>query len=163
MWRPWHLPSFLHGSLSQQTGHVLHPFPAVLKLSPSHPHVSICDMHNHICQRLKSLVGGAGLNVDLKITVLSSSRGSTLIVETLPLSFHPSTAFLRNTSRPSIAKERCRPSGSGVSLVAMQATRGCPHTPDSSSEEGGREGWMWKTGPGPASAHLPHHMDTESL
>ena len=110
-----------------------------------------------------SLVGGAGLNVDLKVTVLSSSRGSALIVETLPLSIHPSTTFLRNTSRPSIAKECCRPSGSGVSLVAIQATRGCPHTPDSSSEEGGREGWMWKTGPGPASACLPHHMDTESL
>ena len=109
------------------------------------------------------LIGGAGLTVDLNVTVLSGSRGSALIVETLPLSFHPSTAFLRNTSRPSTAKEHCGPSGSGVSLVAIQATRGCPHTPDSSSEEGGREGWTWKTGPGPASAHLPHCVDAESL
>ena len=31
------------------------PFPVVFKFSPSPPHVSICDVHNHICQRLKSL------------------------------------------------------------------------------------------------------------
>lgn len=63
-------------------------FPAALKLSPSPPHVSICDMHNHMSKVKVPLVGGAGLNVDLTVTVLSSSQSSALIVETLPQAQH---------------------------------------------------------------------------